>query len=125
MTAAEAVTAIWHDASMAWSPLPTPDAEGPAPRSLRDSLDAVLIGLGSPPADVLTSLHGRWEELVGPAAAEHCRPLGLEAGRLVVETAEPAWASQLRWQSADLLRRAEEILGAGVVERVEIRVVTR
>jgi len=110
---------------MAWSPLPTPDADGPAPRALRDSLDVVLRGLGSPPVDVLTALHERWDDIVGPAAAEHCRPRGLEEGRLVVETVQPAWASQLRWQAADLVRRAGEILGEGVVERVEIRVAAR
>lgn len=110
---------------MGWSPLPTPDAQDPPPRRVGDALDAVLAGLGAPPADVLTSLRTRWPELVGPAAAEHCHPGVLEAGRLVVETPEPAWASQLRWQASDVIRRACAVLGSGVVDQVEVRVVAR
>lgn len=92
---------------------------------LRDSLDTVLKGLGSPPAEVRLRLYERWDELVGPEAAVHCRPRTLEEGCLVVEVAEPAWASQLRWQSAEVLRRATELLGEGVIQHVEIRVAKR
>ncbi|MEO9224720.1 MAG: DUF721 domain-containing protein [Acidimicrobiales bacterium] len=107
---------------MPWSPLPNPDADGAAPRRLGDALDTVLRGLGSPPADALASLHARWEDIVGPAAAVTCRPRTIEHGTLIVDTAIAGWASQLRWQAPDVVERATTVLGPGVVERVEIRV---
>lgn len=70
----------------------------------------------------MTALHSRWEELVGPVAALRCRPKGIEGACLIVEVDQGAWASQLRWQSADILRRAATVLGEGLVERVEVRV---
>lgn len=116
---------VCHDLGVGWRPLPTPDGDSPAPRALRDSLDTVLKGLGSPPAEVRVRLHDRWDELVGPEAAVHCRPGSLEDGRLVIEVGEPAWASQLRWQSAEVIRRSADLLGDDVIQQVEIRVSKR
>jgi hypothetical protein len=107
---------------MPWTPLPTPDGDPAPPRRLSDSLDRVLAGLGRPSVDVLDVLRDRWEELVGPAAAEALRPLGIEHGTLVVAVSEPAWASHVRWLGAELVARAGEVLGPGVVTAVEARV---
>ena len=41
----------------------------------------------------------------------------------MVAVDEPAWATQLRWLEADLVTRLNEALGAGQVERIEVRVV--
>ena len=105
---------------MTWRPLP--DEADRDPRPLRDSLDAVARSMGAPPAAALGSLFSRWPELVGATLAAHCRPLSLARGTLVVAVDHSAWAAQLRWLEADVLRRLEERLGAGVVTALEVRV---
>jgi hypothetical protein len=107
---------------MPWTPLPTPDGDPAPPKLLSDSLDRVLAGLGRPSVDVLDVLRDSWDELVGPAASEAMRPLGIEHGVLVVAVSEPAWASHVRWLAAELVTRATDVLGPGVVNSVEARV---
>lgn len=107
---------------MAISPLPAPDSSGPPPAPLADALDRVLAGLGAPPAPVLTTLRDRWEELVGPAAAANSRPGAVHEGCLRVEVTSSSWASQLRWVQTDVLRRADALVGEGVISRLELRV---
>ncbi len=91
------------------------------PRRLGEDLDRVLAGLGAPPVAVLTQITDRWAELIGPEAAGVCRPLVVEHGRLVVAVDQRAWVSQLRWMEADVVRRIAELLGPGVVDRLEVR----
>ena len=98
-----------------WRPLP---AEGSTePRRVAESLDAVARSLGAP----MVALVSRWAEVAGPAAV-HCRPVGMAGGTLTVAVDQPARATDLRYRGADLLRRAGEVVGPGVVERLEVRV---
>ena len=100
---------------MGWRPLP---GEGDAePRRLAESLDEVTRCLGAPMVALVT----RWPEVAG-AAAPHCRPVGLAGGTLTVAVDQPARATDVRYRGADLLRRVGEVVGPGVVERLEVRV---
>lgn len=85
-------------------------------------MDRLLAGLGAPPAPVLTVVADRWGEVVGPAAVAHCHLAGLTDGCLRIETGEPAWASQLRWQEAEILRRVEALAPGCGINRVDVRV---
>ncbi len=96
--------------------------EPPDPRRVAESLDDVARSLGGPPATALAALFGSWGEIVGPAIAAHSRPLSLSRGALAIAVDEPGWATQLTYLEADLLRRLDEALGAGVVTRVTVRV---
>jgi len=107
---------------MPWSPLPTSDGPGRSARPLREGLDRVLAGLGSPPVDALVALRTRWSDLVGAEAAEALSPVAVEHGRVVAVTTSAAWASQARWLEADLVRRAADLVGPGVVEGLVVRV---
>jgi len=91
------------------------------PRPLSDALERVVAALGGPSVHGLTTLFGAWEEIVGERLAGHTRPHGLDDGTLVVVVDEPGWATQLRFLEQDLLRRLAEVLGAGVVRRVVVR----
>jgi predicted nucleic acid-binding Zn ribbon protein len=95
---------------------------GVGPRPVGESLGRVTAGLGMPPPPALGALFGRWDEVVGPAVAAHARPRSLRGGTLVVVADDPAWAAQLRWLEAELLRRIEAVAGPGVCHRVEVRV---
>jgi predicted nucleic acid-binding Zn ribbon protein len=103
-----------------WKPLP---GEERVPRRVGESLDRVASALGVTRATTLTSVFASWPELVGPSVAEHATPRSLRGGTLVVAVDDPSWATQLRWLEADLLRRLEDALGAGQVDRIEVRVV--
>ena len=92
------------------------------PRRIGESLNATARRLGSPGVGALSAIFARWEELVGPEVANHARPYRLRAGVLVIEVDQPAWATQLRYLSGDLLRRVSEVAGTDSVREVQIRV---
>lgn len=64
---------------------------------------------------------GDWDRLVGPAIAEHCRPVSLDSGRLVLVAQSSAWATQLTLLAPTMLARLAEQVGAGVVTAVTVR----
>lgn len=98
------------------------DADHRPPATISDDVDRILANLGAPPAPVLGTITDRWAEIVGPAAVGHSRPGGLVAGRLRIDVDSSTWASQLRWSESDIVQRAADLLGAGRVTAVEIRV---
>lgn len=92
------------------------------PRPLAEGVDHVLAELGSPPADAVAAVVQQWVTLVGPDAAEHAEPRSIEHGRLLVSVDDPAWAEHLRWSERQVLDRLDDLVGAGVVDRVDVRV---
>ncbi len=103
-------------------PLHRDDADPRPPGLVAHDIDRVLAGFGSPPAPVVTRIGEVWAELVGPAAAEHCRPGRLSDGRLHVEVDDPAWASQMRWQTGSMLSRIADLVPGAAVSELVIRV---
>ncbi|MBV8986317.1 MAG: DUF721 domain-containing protein [Acidimicrobiia bacterium] len=93
----------------------------PDPRPLKASLDRLARSLGGPDSQALSGGFGHWADIVGPQLAAHARPLSLSSGVLVVGVTEPGWATELRYLESKLLGRFSEVLGDGVVERVEVR----
>ena len=99
---------------------------GDDPAPLADSLDDVVRSLGggrpqAGAAGAMGGVFGRWDEIVGPAVAAHVQPLRLERDRLVVEVADPAWATQMRLLTERVRQRMHEVTGISV-DNVEIRV---
>lgn len=85
-------------------------------------LDRLLAGLGAPPAAAVTALFERWPEVAGVPLADHATPGSLEGGVLVVRVDDPAWATEWRYRQGEVLRRCDELLGPGLVTRIEVRV---
>ena len=106
---------------MTWRPLPKAPGED-HPQSLAKSLDHVARAMGAPPADALTVVFARWEEVVGAAVAAHSRPVSLFRSTLVVSVDHPAWATQLRYLGSTILARITEAVGREVASRLEVRV---
>ena len=104
---------------MTWRPLPTGATS--SPRHVAGALDQVARRLGMPSADVVATVFGRWEEIVGPALATTTRPLWLGDGALVVGVGDPSLATELRYRGAEILRRVAEVAGGPVAARVEVR----
>jgi predicted nucleic acid-binding Zn ribbon protein len=106
---------------MTWRPLPRPSGED-RPHELAKSLDQVARSIGAPPADALTIVFSRWEEVVGAGIAAHSRPISLRQSTLVVSVDHPAWATQLRYLGSSILGRITEAVGHEVASRLEVRV---
>jgi hypothetical protein len=95
------------------------------PTELGALLDRVVRGMGAPGTDAVELVFNRWEEVVGGVLASRTRPVSLEHATLVLEADDPAVVSHVRWLEKDLLARMGELLGAGRVTSVEVRVARR
>ena len=101
-----------------WKPLEDRDE----PRPVRASLDDLARRIGAPGATALETLFDGWARVVGDAVAAHARPRALRRGVLVVAVDDPAWATELRSMTAQIVQRCDELAGAGVVSAIDIRV---
>jgi len=85
-------------------------------------LDTLVRRLGVSAGAVSAGVFTRWEEAVGPGVARHAQPISLRGTTLVVGVDGPAYATQLRMLTPQLLARLAELAGPGAVEAVEVRV---
>ena len=95
---------------------------GDEPIELSESLERVLGSLGAPPADLLSTVFHRWEEVVGDDVARHCRPVAVEGDRLVVVAADSNWASEVKWLAGVVLARVNELSSTDRLQSVVVRV---
>jgi predicted nucleic acid-binding Zn ribbon protein len=63
---------------------------------------------------------GRWPQLVGAEIADHCTPLSLRDGELVLQAESTAWATQLRTLQRQLIVRLAAAVGKDVVKRIRV-----
>ncbi len=89
---------------------------------MADALERVLDSLGAPPSDLLSTVFGRWEEVVGADVARHCRPVAVEGDRLVVVASDPVWASEVRWLADRVLERVNDLSATDRLTSVAVRV---
>jgi len=61
-----------------------------------------------------------WRTAVGPAL-ERVTAVKLVQHVLVVETASPQWSHEIMRSSPLILRRLQNLLGAAVVEKIDVR----
>jgi hypothetical protein len=104
-----------------WSPVDDPGEM----RRVGESLESVArqLGLGSP--SLIASVFGDWSAVVGPVLAAHSRPERLHEGELTISVDEPAWATEVRFLSGDIITRVNERINERVNERVNERNRTR
>jgi predicted nucleic acid-binding Zn ribbon protein len=96
-----------------------PDGRDPA--RLGDAVDELVRDRDWTRTLTAAGLLPRWEQIVGSDIAAHCRPERLEAGELTCIAESTAWATQLRFMSAQLLVRIAAEVGPGVVVRLRVR----
>ncbi len=102
-------------------------AAGPRSADRRDPnlLGGVVDGLiktrgwSSPVA--VGSVVARWEQLVGTAIAEHCKPEKFENGVVEVICDSSAWATNLKLMQPQLMDVFNRELGPGIVTGLSIR----
>jgi predicted nucleic acid-binding Zn ribbon protein len=91
------------------------------PEPLNAAIGGLIDARGWREAAAVGSVFGRWAEVVGPELAEHTRPESLADGELTVTADSTAWATQVRLLAAHLVRRLNDDLGDGAVQRVRVR----
>lgn len=98
---------------------PGPGARDPVPAG--SALDG-LVALGGW-GDQLSvhAVTGRWDEIAGPAVADHSHVESFTDGVLTVRCDSTAWATQLRMLVPTLLERLRAEVGGGVVRTVEVK----
>ncbi len=104
-----------------WKPSRPDRAEREA-TPLASSLAGEVRRLGGPDPALTTAVFAHWEQLVGPALADHARPVSLRDGVLVVAVDQPAWATQVRFLATQVLGRIAESTGRGEVTELRVRV---
>jgi predicted nucleic acid-binding Zn ribbon protein len=89
-----------------------------------EALDRIVARIGGPSVASASAVFAGWEKLVGEDIAAHARPISLRGGVLTLEVENPAWATQLRYMSEDLLGRITGSArpGGGRIEVSEIRI---
>jgi predicted nucleic acid-binding Zn ribbon protein len=107
------------------SPVDQPwSGAGPDPRDparLGDAVEELVRDRDWTRTLIAAGLLPRWEQIVGSDIAAHCRPERLEAGELTCVAESTAWATQLRFMSAQLLVRIAAEVGPDVVARLRVR----
>jgi predicted nucleic acid-binding Zn ribbon protein len=91
------------------------------PEPLNAAIGGLLDTRGWHEAAAVGSVFGRWAQIVGPELAEHTRPESLTDGELTVTADSTAWATQVRLLAAHLVRRLNDELEHGSVQRVRVR----
>jgi predicted nucleic acid-binding Zn ribbon protein len=95
--------------------------QGPdEPVPLRDAVERVgrELGMGAP--DVVATLVARWRDIVGPVIAEHAQVRSVRDGECTIAVDGPAFATQLRYASGDLVARVNDHCGEGSVTSIRV-----
>ncbi len=90
--------------------------------SIADALARVQAELGLPASDALRALTDAWETVVGADVAAHARLDAVRDETISIAVDSTLWATQLRYLEADIVERANDLVGARVVQGIRIRV---
>ncbi len=93
---------------------------GDGPQPFGSGIKKLLADRGWEERAAMGGVFGNWEGIVGRDLAEHTSPGAFEDGELVVNCDSPAWAQQVRLLAGQLVRRLNEELGDGAVQRVKV-----
>ncbi len=96
-----------------------PDSRDPQP--LGATLKAWVASAGAGADLTKATLFGKWSVIVGAEIADHCEPVSLIDGELVVQADSTAWATQIRMLAPQLLRKINGELGQRTVIRIRAK----
>lgn len=89
--------------------------------SLKDILQGVLSGANMRfnPAD--SEIWEIWDEVVGPAIAEHASPSKITKNKLIVHVPESVWLQELEYVSETIKEKLNQRLGRKAVDKIIFR----
>ncbi|TLP95105.1 DUF721 domain-containing protein [Nesterenkonia salmonea] len=88
---------------------------------LGEALNTLIRSRGWTAPVAVGSVISRWDQLVGDAIAEHCRPETFEDGVVIVNCDSTAWATNLKLMKPKIMDVFEQELGKGIVTEIDIR----
>ena len=95
------------------------------PVSIADALARVQADLGLPETDALRTLTDAWETVVGDDVAAHARLEAVRDETISIVVDGTLWATQLRYLEADIVERANALVGSPVAQGIRVRVEPR
>lgn len=95
--------------------------DGRDPMSFGHAIARLVAERGWEDTTTAAGVLANWEQVVGPELAEHCQPISLLEGELVLIAESSAWATQLRLLTRTLLARVRDHAGDGIVTKVVVR----
>ncbi|MFL6138941.1 MAG: DUF721 domain-containing protein [Frankiaceae bacterium] len=100
------------------APRPAPGGGDPTPFGA--AIRELMAARGWEQTERVAAVMGRWEQIVGPDIAAHCRPESLRDGELVLVAESTAWATQLRLLARTMTECLAAELGPGLVQRIRV-----
>ncbi len=91
------------------------------PELLGETLSRLLVERGWDVPAAVAGVTERWVEIAGADLADHCQPDKFDAGVLHLIAESTAWATQVRMLVPRLHQRIDDVIGGGVVTRIEVR----
>jgi len=91
------------------------------PELLGETVARLLVERGWDVPAAVVGVTERWGEIAGGNLADHCRPEKFDTGVLHLVAESTAWATQVRLLVPQLHHRIDEVIGYGVVTRIEVR----
>jgi hypothetical protein len=93
--------------------------------SLRAILRGAAKSLGVERAASAAFIEEMWADVVGPAAADHCRMTGLRGSVVLAEADAGPWAQELSARRGQFIAALNRRLGGQVVTEIRFRQATR
>lgn len=87
-----------------------------------DLVGKVLGDLGLDGVAVAHRIGSQWDEIVGPAVAKHCRPLGIRGAVLEIQVDSPVWSQQLQLRKTELLKNLADQIGEDAPRELRFQV---
>ena len=91
------------------------------PQRIGDTVTAWVKRTGGAKEIAKATLVTRWAQIVGSGIAQHCEPVSLVDGELLVQAESTAWATQLRMLAPQLVARINAEVGRGTVAKLRAR----
>jgi len=90
------------------------------PQTLDAAMDRLVAEHGWQTDLAVHAVFGRWDQIVGPEVAQHCKPERYADDELTVRADSTSWATQMRLLASDVVRRLNTELGDGTVRRIQV-----
>jgi predicted nucleic acid-binding Zn ribbon protein len=100
---------------------PPRTGEGRDPMLFGSAIQKLVNERGWEDTTTAAGVLANWAQVVGPEIADHCQPVSLIEGELVLVAESTAWATQLRLLTKTLLARVRDHAGEGVASKVVVR----
>lgn len=90
------------------------------PQLLDATVDRLIAEQGWSTDVAVAGALARWDQIVGPDVAAHCKAERFADAELTVRADSTAWATQVRMLAPTLVKRLNDDLGDGTVRRVHV-----